>query len=59
VRNITDIDDKIIRARWKTANHPALTDEHDRRHAPRTSTRWASNADHEPRATDYVPQMLA
>jgi cysteinyl-tRNA synthetase len=44
VRNITDIDDKIIkRAVERGITIRALTDEHDRRPCTRTSARWASS----------------
>ena len=60
VRNITDIDDKIIRrALERGIPIRALTDEMIAAHARRTSARSASSAPtHEPRATEYVPQML-
>ena len=60
VRNITDIDDKIIRRAVENGEtDPPAHRPHDRRPCTRTSTRSASRRPtHEPRATDYVPQML-
>ena len=60
VRNITDIDDKIIRrALERGITHPRA---HRRDTSPRcTRTAPRSGLEpptHEPRATDYVPQML-
>ena len=58
VRNITDIDDKIIKRAVEngesirsspTASSPSCT---------RMPMRSASCADHEPRATEFVPEML-
>ena len=60
VRNITDIDDKIIR-RAVENNEPigALTARFiDAMHED-LSALGVAKPDHEPRATDYVPQMLA
>jgi cysteinyl-tRNA synthetase len=59
VRNITDIDDKIIkRALDRGITIRALTDEMiDAMHGDLASV-GIQRPDHEPRATDYVPQML-
>jgi cysteinyl-tRNA synthetase len=60
VRNITDIDDKIIkRALERGITIRALTDEMiAAMHADLAAIQLAEPT-HEPRATDYVPQMLA
>jgi cysteinyl-tRNA synthetase len=59
VRNITDIDDKIIRAPSSAASRiRALTDEMIAR-CTATSAPWASSAPLEPRATEYVPRCCA
>jgi cysteinyl-tRNA synthetase len=60
VRNITDIDDKIIkRALERRTTIRALTDEMiAAMHADLAAIRLAEPT-HEPRATDFVPQMLA
>ncbi len=60
VRNITDIDDKIIR-RALERNIPIrqLTDEMTRAMHEDIAALGVSPPTHEPRATDYVPQMLS
>ena len=60
VRNITDIDDKIIkRAAENIESIHALTQRFvDAMHADERAL-GVLPADHEPRATQYVPQMLA
>ena len=60
VRNITDIEDKIIkRALERGMTHPRAHRRDDRAPCTATSPRSASlPPTHEPRATDYVPQML-
>jgi cysteinyl-tRNA synthetase len=59
VRNITDIDDKIIR-RAAEDNEPveALTARFIRAMDEDTAALGIEKPDHEPRATQYVPQML-
>ncbi len=60
VRNITDIDDKIIRrAVERGMSIRALTDEMIQAMHRDFSLLGASAPTHEPRATDYVPQMLS
>jgi cysteinyl-tRNA synthetase len=60
VRNITDIDDKIIkRALERGITIRAADRRDDRRDAPRPGRLGTLPPTHEPRATDYVPQMLA
>jgi cysteinyl-tRNA synthetase len=58
VRNITDIDDKIIR-RAAENNEPvdALTARFIRAMDEDTAALGIEKPDHEPRATEYVPQM--
>lgn len=60
VRNITDIDDKIIRRALENGETiRALTDRMvDALHQDADAL-GIQRPDHEPRATDYVPQMLA
>ena len=60
VRNITDIDDKIIkRAAENNESIHTLTQRFiDAMHAD-TDALGVQHPDHEPRATQYVPQMLA
>ena len=60
VRNITDIDDKIIRrAVERGLTIRALTDEMITAMHQDTSALGIQRPDIEPRATEYVPQMLA
>src|SRR5919198_5160869 len=58
VRNITDIDDKVIR-RAAENNEPieALTARFIRAMDEDTAALGIEKPDHEPRATEYVPQM--
>jgi cysteinyl-tRNA synthetase len=60
VRNITDIDDKIIRRAQENKETPAaLTGRFiEAMHADERAL-GVLPPDHEPRATDYVAQMLA
>jgi cysteinyl-tRNA synthetase len=59
VRNITDIDDKIIRrARENGEPVQALTDRFIRLMDEDAAALGVQKPDHEPRATQYVPQML-
>jgi len=60
VRNITDIDDKIIR-RAAESHEPveALTGRFIRAMDEDAAALGVEKPDHEPRATQYVPQMLA
>jgi cysteinyl-tRNA synthetase len=59
VRNITDIDDKIIRrAIERGISIRALTDEMIAAMRQDIGALGIATPDHEPRATDYVPQML-
>jgi len=60
VRNITDIDDKIIkRAVERGMSIRALTDEMIAAMRQDIAAIGISTPTHEPRATDYVPQMLS
>ncbi|MFM2118654.1 MAG: hypothetical protein RL722_122 [Pseudomonadota bacterium] len=60
VRNITDIDDKIIRrATERGLSIRALTDEMIAAMRQDIGALGIASPDHEPRATDYVPEMLA
>ena len=60
VRNITDIDDKIIRrAVERGITLRALTDEMTQAMHRDIGAIGVLPPDHEPRATDYVPQMLS
>ena len=60
VRNITDIDDKIIRrALERDIPIRQLTDEMTRAMHEDIGALGVTMPTHEPRATDYVPQMLA
>jgi cysteinyl-tRNA synthetase len=59
VRNITDIDDKIIRrAAENNETTTALTERFIRAMHEDFEALGIQRADHEPRATEYVPQML-
>jgi cysteinyl-tRNA synthetase len=59
VRNITDIDDKIIkRAAESGATVEALTGRFIRAMDEDAAALGVEKPDHEPRATQYVPQML-
>lgn len=60
VRNITDIDDKIIRrALERGLSIQALTDEMIRQMHQDLDALGVQRPDHEPRATAFVPQMLS
>ena len=59
VRNITDIDDKIIRrARENGETVGALTERYIRYMDEDAAALGVEKPDHEPRTTQYVPQML-
>lgn len=59
VRNITDIDDKIIRrAQENGESISQLTDRNIAAMNEDAAALGVLRPDHEPRATDYVPQML-
>ncbi|HXF67563.1 MAG TPA: cysteine--tRNA ligase [Burkholderiales bacterium] len=59
VRNITDIDDKIIkRAQENGEPVEALTERFIRAMEEDVAALGVEKPDHEPRATEYVPQML-
>ena len=59
VRNITDIDDKIIRrAAEQGESVEALTERYIRAMDEDVAALGVEKPDHEPRATRYVPQML-
>jgi len=60
VRNITDIDDKIIRRAVENGETiRALTDRFIAALHEDTDALGIARPDHEPRATDHIPQMLA
>ncbi|WP_137893295.1 cysteine--tRNA ligase [Ramlibacter sp. 2FC] len=60
VRNITDIDDKIIRRALENGESiRSLTDRMIAALHQDADALGIARPDHEPRATDYVPQMLA
>jgi len=60
VRNITDIDDKIIkRAQENGEPMQALTERFIRAYHEDCEALGVARADHEPRATQYVPQIIA
>ncbi len=60
VRNITDIDDKIIRRALENGETiRALTDRMIKALHQDADALGIQRPDHEPRATDYVPQMLS
>ena len=59
VRNITDIDDKIIRRAAENGESiRSLTDRFIAAMNEDAAALGVARPDHEPRATDYVPQML-
>ncbi len=59
VRNITDVDDKIIKRAAERGITPAeLSAEFTRHMQDDLAALGCATPDHEPRATDYVPQML-
>jgi cysteinyl-tRNA synthetase len=59
VRNITDIDDKIIqRAARNGEPMGALTERFIRAYHEDCEALGVARADHEPRATDYLPQII-
>jgi len=60
VRNITDIDDKIIkRAQENGEPMGALTERFIRAYHEDCEALGVARADHEPRATEYLPQIIA
>jgi cysteinyl-tRNA synthetase len=60
VRNITDIDDKIIqRAAQNGETMTALTERFIRAYHEDCEALGVARADHEPRATEYLPQIIA
>jgi len=60
VRNITDIDDKIIqRAQQNGEPIGALTERFIRAYHEDCEALGVERADHEPRATEFVPQIVA
>ena len=60
VRNITDIDDKIIkRAQENGEPMAALTERFIRAYHEDCAALGVELADHEPRATEFVPQIIA
>ena len=60
VRNITDIDDKIIRRALESGEPPAaLTARFIRFMDEDAAALGVEKPDHEPRATEYVPDMVA
>jgi len=59
VRNITDVDDKIIKRAAERGITPAeLSAEFTRHMQDDLAALGCTTPDHEPRATDYIPQML-
>jgi cysteinyl-tRNA synthetase len=59
VRNVTDVDDKIIkRAAERGITPSALAVEYTRHMQDDLAALGCVAPDHEPRATDYIPQML-
>ncbi|MCE9507235.1 MAG: cysteine--tRNA ligase [Alphaproteobacteria bacterium] len=59
VRNITDIDDKIIdAARQSGEKIDVITEKYARIYNEDMAALGAAAPDHQPRATEYVPQML-
>ena len=60
VRNITDIDDKIIkRANESGMSFSAVTQQFTQAMHDDFAALGLSKPDHEPRATDYIPHMIA
>ena len=60
VRNITDIDDKIIqRAQQNGEPMQALTERFIRAYQEDCAALGVQLGDHEPRATEFVPQIIA
>src|SRR5690606_25433763 len=58
-RNITDIDDKIIQAAAKTGEDiSALTDKYARIYNEDMAALGVALPDNQPRATEYIPQMI-
>jgi cysteinyl-tRNA synthetase len=59
VRNVTDVDDKIIKRAAERGIMPAaLAVEYTRHMQDDLAALGCITPDHEPRATDYIPQML-
>ena len=59
VRNVTDVDDKIIRRAAERGITPSeLAVEYTRHMQDDLAALGCITPDHEPRATDYIPQML-
>ena len=58
VRNITDIDDKIIKRAARKRQVDSRADRSFHHRDERRFHRAGHSTDHEPRATEYVPQML-
>jgi cysteinyl-tRNA synthetase len=59
VRNVTDVDDKIIKRAAERGITPAeLAVEYTRHMQDDLAALGCVTPDHEPRATDYIPQML-
>jgi len=59
VRNVTDVDDKIIkRAAERGVTPSELAAEYTRHMQDDLAALGCIGPDHEPRATDYIPQML-
>ncbi|KGB82968.1 cysteinyl-tRNA synthetase [Rhodovulum sp. NI22] len=60
VRNFTDVDDKIIRRAEETGREiGAITEETIRWYHEDMEALGTLRPDHEPRATEYIPQMVA
>lgn len=58
-RNITDIDDKIIQAAKETGEDiSAITEKFTRIYNEDMGALGVAAPDHQPRATDYIPQMI-
>ena len=59
-RNITDIDDKIIKAAQETGEPiDKITDKYARIYNEDMAALGVAAPDHQPRATEYIPQMVA